>query len=128
MLGRKEKSEVMETVIGPQSEVEGKIISKASLRIDGRFKGDIEAKDTVMVGKTGYVEGNIKANKVIVIGEIVGNVICKGSIEILSTGKLKGDLKLGGKISVEEGGILLGTTEILEEEKINDIFKIDLSS
>ncbi len=118
----------METVIGPQSEVEGKIISKASLRIDGRFKGDIEAKDTVMVGKTGYVEGNIKANKVIVIGEIVGNVICKGSIEILSTGKLKGDLKLGGKISVEEGGILLGTTEILEEEKINDIFKIDLSS
>lgn len=128
MLGRKEKPEVMETVIGPQSEVEGKIVSKASLRIDGRFKGDIEAKDTVMVGKTGYVEGNIKANKVVVIGEIVGNVICKGSIEILSTGKLKGDLKLGGKISVEEGGILLGTTEILEEEKINDIFKIDLSS
>ncbi len=128
MLGKKEKSEVMETVIGPQTEMEGKIISKASLRVDGKFKGDIEAKDTVIVGKTGYVEGNIKANKVVVIGEVVGNIICKESIEILSTGKFKGDLKLGGKISVEEGGILLGTTEILEEEKINDIFKIDLSS
>ncbi|MGC9002833.1 MAG: bactofilin family protein [Dictyoglomus sp.] len=128
MLGKREKSEVMETIVGSQTEMEGTIISKASLRIDGKFKGDIEAKDTVIVGKTGYVEGNIKANRVVVIGEIVGNVICKESIDILSTGKLKGDLKLGGKISVEEGGIFLGTTEILEEEKINDIFKINLSS
>ncbi|MFN3699079.1 MAG: polymer-forming cytoskeletal protein [Dictyoglomus sp.] len=128
MFGRKEKPEVMDTILGPQTELEGKIVSKASVRVDGRLRGDIEAKDSVIIGKTGYVEGNIKANKVIIIGEVVGNILCKGSLEILSTGKFKGDLKLGGKISVEEGGILLGTTEILEESKINDIFKIDLSS
>uniref|UniRef100_A0A7C3MKN0 Polymer-forming cytoskeletal protein n=1 Tax=Dictyoglomus thermophilum TaxID=14 RepID=A0A7C3MKN0_DICTH len=128
MLGRKEKPEVMDTVIGGQSEFEGKLVSKASLRIDGRFKGDIEAKEAVIVGKTGFVDGNIKANKVIIIGEVVGNIICRGSLEILSTGKFKGDLKLGGKISVEEGGVLLGKTEILEEDKISEFFDINLSS
>lgn len=128
MLGRKEKPEVMDTIVGPQTEMEGKIISNASVRVDGKFKGDIEAKESVIIGKTGYVDGNIKANKVIIIGEVVGNILCRGSLEILSTGKFKGDLKLGGKITVEEGGVLLGTTEILEEDKLNDIFKINLSS
>lgn len=128
MFGKKEKPEVMDTIVGAQTELEGKLISNASVRIDGKFKGDIEAKETVIIGKTGYVEGNIKANKVIIIGEVVGNILCKGSLEILSTGKFKGDLKLGGKITVEEGGVLLGTTEILEEDKLNDIFKINLSS
>lgn len=128
MFGKKEKPEVMDTIVGVQTELEGKLISNASVRIDGKFKGDIEAKETVIIGKTGYVDGNIKANKVIIIGEVVGNILCKGSLEILSTGKFKGDLKLGGKITVEEGGVLLGTTEILEEDKLNDIFKINLSS
>ncbi len=118
----------MDTVLGGQSELEGKLVSKASLRIDGRFKGDIEAKETVIIGKTGFVDGNIKANKVIIIGEVVGNIICRDSLEILSTGKFKGDLKLGGRISVEEGGVLLGKTEILEEDKISELFNINLSS
>jgi cytoskeletal protein CcmA (bactofilin family) len=128
MLGRKEKPDVMDTVLGGQSELEGKLVSKASLRIDGRFKGDIEAKETVIIGKTGFVDGSIKANKVIIIGEVVGNIICRDSFEILSTGKFKGDLKLGGRISVEEGGVLLGKTEILEEDKISELFNINLSS
>jgi cytoskeletal protein CcmA (bactofilin family) len=128
MLGKKEKPDVMDTVLGGQSEFEGKLVSKASLRIDGRFKGDIEAKETVIIGKTGFVDGSIKANKVIIIGEVVGNIICRDSLEILSTGKFKGDLKLGGRISVEEGGVLLGKTEILEEDKISELFNINLSS
>ncbi|HPU44155.1 MAG TPA: polymer-forming cytoskeletal protein [Dictyoglomaceae bacterium] len=126
MFRKKEKPEVLDAIIGPQTELEGKIFSNASLRIDGKFKGEIEAKETVIVGNSGYVEGNIKGNRVIIIGEVVGNIYCTGSLEIFSTGKLKGDIKLGGKITIEEGGVFRGKTESIDEVQDSSFYDVNL--
>ncbi|HOJ92916.1 MAG TPA: polymer-forming cytoskeletal protein [Dictyoglomaceae bacterium] len=126
MFRKKERPEVLDAIIGPHTELEGKIFSNASLRIDGKFKGEIEAKETVIVGNSGYVEGNIKGNRVIIIGEVVGNIYCTGSLEIFSTGKLKGDLKLGGKIVIEEGGVFLGKTETIAEGQNSSFCDVNL--
>ncbi len=116
MFGKKGKPEIVDTIIGPKVEIQGKIISEASIRIDGKIFGDVEVKQGVIVGKTGYIEGNIKCQKLTVIGKVKGNVISYESVEILSSGRLEGDLRHGGKFSVEEGGIFLGKVEILEEK------------
>ncbi|MGB4645710.1 MAG: polymer-forming cytoskeletal protein [Dictyoglomaceae bacterium] len=126
MFRKKERPEVLDAIIGPHTELEGKIFSNASLRIDGKFKGEIEAKETVIVGNSGYVEGNIKGNRVIIIGEVVGNIYCTGSLEIFSTGKLKGDIKLGGKITIEEGGVFRGKTESIDEVQDSSFYDVNL--
>lgn len=118
MFGRKSKPEIVDTIIGPKVEIQGKIISEASLRIDGKVIGDIETKQGVIVGNTGYIEGNIKCQKLTIIGKIKGNVISYENVEILSSGKLEGDLKYGGKIFIEEGGVFLGRSELLEEKTV----------
>ncbi|MEN2984896.1 MAG: polymer-forming cytoskeletal protein [Dictyoglomaceae bacterium] len=116
MFGKKGKPEIVDTIIGPMVEIHGKVFSEASIRIDGKIFGDVEVKKEVIVGKTGYIEGNIKCQRLTVVGKIKGNVISYESIEILSSGRLEGDLKHGGKFSVEEGGIFLGKVELLEEK------------
>ncbi|MGB9857316.1 MAG: bactofilin family protein [Dictyoglomaceae bacterium] len=118
MFGKKNKPEIVDTIIGPKVEIQGKIISEASLRIDGKVIGDIESKQQVIIGNTGYVEGNIKCQKLTVMGKIKGNVVSYENIEILSSGRLEGDLKHGGKFSIEEGGIFLGKSELLEEKML----------
>ncbi len=123
MFGKKSKPEVIDTIIGSRVEIQGKIFSEASLRIDGKVFGDIETKQGVIVGKTGYVEGNIKCQKLTIVGRIKGNVISHESVEILSSGRLEGDLKHGGKFIVEEGGVFLGKVEILEE-KTEEIIEV----
>lgn len=117
MFGKKEK-EVFDTVIGSRVEIQGKIISQASLRIDGKVIGDIEASQSVIIGKEGYVEGNIKCKRISIVGKVKGNIISYENVEILSTGRLEGDLKYGGKFSIEEGGVFLGKSELIEEKSM----------
>lgn len=121
MFGKKSKPEVIDTIIGLKVEIQGKIFSEASLRIDGKVFGDVEAKQGIIVGKTGYVEGNIKCQKLTIVGKINGNVISYESVEILSSGKLEGDLKHGGKLIIEEGGVFSGKVEILDKKTEENI-------
>ncbi|MCX7845982.1 MAG: polymer-forming cytoskeletal protein, partial [Dictyoglomaceae bacterium] len=74
MFGKKGKPEIVDTIVGPRVEIHGKVISEASIRIDGKILGDIESKQGVIIGKTGYIEGNIKCQKLTVIGKVKGNV------------------------------------------------------
>jgi cytoskeletal protein CcmA (bactofilin family) len=115
MFGRKNKTETVDTVIGSKVEIHGKIFSETSLRVEGKVIGDIEAKGRVIVGNTGYIEGNVICKKLTLIGKIYGNVISYENVEIMSTGRLEGDLKYSGKFSIEEGGIFLGRSELLEK-------------
>lgn len=109
--GKASKEEIVrdsaQSYIGEGTTVEGKIICEGSLRIDGKVKGEIEAKGIVTIGEKGVVESSIKAGEVQIMGVINGNVISDRKVEIYSTGKLIGDVNTP-KIAIEEGGVLEG--------------------
>lgn len=44
------------SVIGPGSIFEGKFYIAGSLRIDGKFEGDIKTEDALVIGETGKVK------------------------------------------------------------------------
>lgn len=109
--GKASKEEIVresaQSYIGEGTTVEGKIFCEGSLRVDGKVKGEIEAKGVVTIGEKGVVESNIKAGEVQIMGYINGNVISERKVEIYSTGKLIGDVQTP-KIAIEEGGVLEG--------------------
>src|SRR6476646_1404159 len=80
------------TLLGRGASFEGKLTFDGTVRIDGRFKGEVFSDDTLVIGEGAYVEAEIDIGEVIIQGTVVGNVKAKRSIEVHAPGRVKGDL------------------------------------
>lgn len=103
----------LDTLIGANTLFEGCIYSERSLCVEGRVRGRIETKGEVVVGREGKVEADIRADSVVVGGQIVGSVIAHRRLEITSTGRVTGDIE-AQSMSIAEGGVLEGSCKMLE--------------
>ena len=80
------------TLLGRGAAFEGKLTFDGTVRIDGRFKGEVFSDDVLVIGEGAHVEAEIDIGEVIIQGTVVGNVTAKSSIEIHAPGRVKGDL------------------------------------
>jgi cytoskeletal protein CcmA (bactofilin family) len=104
------------TIIGEECIVEGKIISRGNLRIDGSAEGEIHAEDTVVIGPGGKVEGNVEARTVIIGGTIMGNVKVSEKLEIQPEGSISGDMHTPyGRLIIEEGARIEGNLTMTKD-------------
>lgn len=100
--------EKVETLIGLGTHFQGVISSQGAIRVDGTFTGEIKCQGDLLIGDNGVLEANIEARNVMVAGEIKGNLLAKGKVEITSTGKVMGDIKVKNLI-IDEGAIFKGS-------------------
>ena len=107
----------VETLIGQDSEFEGNVKTAKSIRIDGKFNGNIEALG-VLVGSDARVKGNITAKVIMVGGEITGNLLAEKYIEILSSAKVTGDIATN-MLTIAEGAFFDGTSSMIKNESEN---------
>lgn len=103
------------TIISSNSKFEGTLESTGILRIDGEFRGDINIKGSVIIGEDGIVVANINADKVTIAGKVEGNICCSGSLELVQSGKLTGDIEVKS-IRVDEGAIFDGKCKMLKSQ------------
>lgn len=80
------------TLLGRGATFEGKLTFEGTVRIDGRFKGEVFTDDTLVIGEGAIVEAQLEVGEVIVQGTVIGNIVAKRSIEIHAPGRVKGDL------------------------------------
>jgi|SRR4051812_12948664 cytoskeletal protein CcmA (bactofilin family) len=80
------------TLLGRGAQFEGKLTFDGTVRIDGRFKGEVFSDDTLVIGEGAIVEAEIEIGEIIIQGTVVGNITAKRSIEIHAPGRVKGDL------------------------------------
>ena len=102
------------TVIASNTRFTGKIKGEDTLRISGYFKGEIDCKRMVWVDKTGKIEGTVTARRVIIEGEINGNIESANHVELRSNGRMIGDIN-AVKISVVKGCLFDGQAWILKK-------------
>jgi cytoskeletal protein CcmA (bactofilin family) len=99
----------VDTVIGPGSLIKGDIHSRGTLRIDGNVEGNIRADATVIIGEKGVVKANVTAAHVVIGGTVHGNIHGREKVEVLSTGRMFGDVTTAAsKFVVAEGVIFEG--------------------
>ena len=107
MFGRNTKRppiEKIETVIGPNTNFDGHLKSDGSVRIDGICEGGvIETVGNVIVGPDAMVAADLVARNVSVSGAVTGKIRASGRLEILSTGRVWGDVEVGSFLLDEEG-------------------------
>lgn len=94
------------------TEIEGKINSQGSIRIDGKLKGSITTKAKLVVGKTGVIIGDIFCQNASIEGRVEGKVTVQSLLNVSGTGYLEGEI-VYGKLVVEEGAKLLGRVSLV---------------
>ena len=92
----------------------GNLTLSSMVYVDGTIEGDILSTDSVVVGKNGILKGDVKAKKIVINGEIRGNVIAD-SIEILAGATLMGDLEVY-ELSREHSRRFIGHCKYIEQE------------
>jgi len=103
--------ESFDTLIGAATRIEGRMVVNKSIRLDGTIEGSIESSTdtqvTVAIGHTGLVNGDVRAHRVLVNGQVDGNIYAREKCELLETSKVKGDIHYG-LLGIEHGAEILG--------------------
>lgn len=102
--------EVKESVIASDLSIEGKIQGAGHVRIAGRFTGDIAVEGDLTIEVGARVNGGVKARRVVVAGELEGNVESAQRVEVVESGSMVGDVK-AGTVTVAPGARMRGMVE-----------------
>lgn len=95
------------TIVGSDTVVEGTIITKSSVRIDGTLVGGVSAEGVVILSKNGKIRGNIMAENIIVAGVVEGNMQIREKTNVEPTGEIYGDITTK-KLLIDEESIFQG--------------------
>lgn len=101
------KGDSVNSTIGEGSIFEGKFYIRGSLRIDGKFEGEIRTEEELIIGETGKVKTNIDAKSVIVAGTLIGNINAQEEVKLLESGKISGNI-VTPILKIEKGVIADG--------------------
>ena len=93
------------------SEFEGKLSFKDTVRIDGRFTGEISSENTLIVGETGEIEADIHSPAVVISGTVQGDVHAARQLVLHKTAKLTGDVSTPSLV-MEEGATINGSIKM----------------
>jgi len=105
-----------ESLIASDLTIEGKIEGGGSVRIAGKFKGDVNVQGDLTIEKDAKLNGSVRAKKITVAGELEGNIEAASQVELQQTGVLIGDLK-AGSLTVAAGSRMRGQAEFGWEDK-----------
>ena len=93
------------------SEFEGKLSFRDTVRIDGRFRGEIASENTLIVGESGEIHATIRSNTVVVSGLVEGDIIAARKVVLHKTARVHGNLETPSLV-VEEGAALDGQVKM----------------
>ena len=105
-----EKSEI-KAFLGPGSKFEGKLFFDEIVRLDGTFKGEINSRDTLIIGETADVEGDVEVGTFILSGRFKGSVKATSRIELRRPAQIEGSID-APVLMIEEGVVLNGTVSM----------------
>jgi len=116
-----EKSEI-KAFLGPGSQFEGKLQFNEIVRLDGSFRGEINSRDTLIVGETADVQAEVTVGTLVISGRFKGNVKALQRVELRSPAQVEGNIE-APVLVVEEGVLLNSTLTMKRSEGSSDAAK-----
>ncbi len=99
-----------ESLIASGLTIEGKIEGPGRVRIAGRFKGEVSVEGDLTIERGAHISGEIRAENIVVRGEVEGNIHATARVELSESGVLTGDLK-ASSLTVAAGSRMRGKVE-----------------
>lgn len=104
-----------ETIIGPSVKVKGNFHGTGNIIIEGTVEGSVKTDKYLLVGEKAEIAASVEAGEAKIAGIITGNIVIKGYLEITATAKISGDI-IAHEISIEKGGVVNGKLTIGTEK------------
>jgi cytoskeletal protein CcmA (bactofilin family) len=101
------------------SEFEGKLSFRDTVRIDGRFRGEISSENTLIVGESGEIEATIHSNTVAVSGTVIGDIHARKKVVLHKTARVEGNVETVS-LAVEDGAVLNGQVKMASRDGKKD--------
>lgn len=112
-------------IIGRGTKIIGDFISKGDFRIDGTLEGTLKTDGRVIIGKEGFIKGNIQCTNADVEGKFSGEFYVSDTLTAKATAAISGSVHVG-QISTEPGATfnatcnMKGAIKELTKEVVND--------
>jgi cytoskeletal protein CcmA (bactofilin family) len=117
---KKEKYDIV--VLGKTTSFTGFLKFATTLRIQGRFRGTIEATGDLIVDKDAVVEADhITVSSLTVFGSISGTVNAVNKVDMMSGAKVQGDVS-AARLRIADGVLFEGKCKMTNMEKDIEIF------
>jgi cytoskeletal protein CcmA (bactofilin family) len=107
------EGERVETTFSETTSFNGTLRFDSSLRIEGKFRGKILSKGHLIIGENAKINANIKADSIVIAGEVKGDVEANDRLEMLPSGKLYGNIKTK-KLKMADGVVFEGSCQMLK--------------
>lgn len=109
-----EKFKDAETIIGAAIKVKGNFHGQGNIVIEGVLEGSLKTNGNIFIGDKAKVVANVESKDLLVNGEIKGNVRVEGFLSLGSTARIIGDIQYG-EISIERGAVINGQLSLAQE-------------
>ena len=111
------EDEDFDTVLSPDRDFSGVLNFEKPFLIRGKVSGEISAGGLLVIDEEAVVNANIKAAKVIIRGQVKGDVIAAEKVEVTVTGTLIGNVS-APEIYMETGCVFNGRCTMTEKSSV----------
>ena len=101
----------LNALIGAGSEFEGKLRFTGTVRIDGKFKGEISSEDILVIGEEAEIDGDVSVGTALVHGKVKGTIRARELVELHKPCRFIGNL-VTPSLVIERGVIFEGNTKM----------------
>jgi len=123
MLQKNEESPIR-AYLGSDALFKGTLNFEGTVRIDGKFEGTVNTKDTLVIGETGDMQAEVEVGTLVCKGKLKGDVVASKQIEMHAASKITGNVRTPA-LNIELGAVLDGHLNMTgrEDEKIINLVK-----
>ena len=99
------------TLISEGTVLQGDVKSDNDLRIDGTIHGNVFSKSKIIVGPSGFVEGNIDGQQADITGRVKGNITVKEMLQLRANSNIQGNLN-AARLQIDPSAIFNGQCQM----------------
>jgi len=103
----------LETIVGDDTRIAGKVSVKGTIRVDGIVEGDVQA-DWVVVGENGRIRGNTRTRGMVVGGTVEGNIEASETVELKEKATMVGEIH-APRLGISEGAVFDGRARMKDD-------------
>jgi cytoskeletal protein CcmA (bactofilin family) len=100
--------------IGKTVVICGEIKGSEDLIVDGRVEGTVNLSESrLTIGPTASMAANLSAKDILVMGQVQGNLVATGRVELRAGSQVEGDIR-AFRLAVEDNAVFRGNVDLTQ--------------
>ncbi len=100
--------------IGKSVVICGEVKGSEDLIVDGRVEGTVTLSESrLTIGPNANVAADLSARDVLILGQVQGNVVASGRVELRAGCTMEGDIR-ATRLSVEDNAVFRGKVDLTQ--------------